>query len=250
MLRFAICDEDATSAGGLESLLLALNPLYHQTFDISVFFSGESFLQYLGGHSEIFDIVIMNMETGGYSGVEAGRRLRQDAANDHTLLVFTSENREHLSCIIDLHVFCFLQKPVAAGEFNEKLGNAIESILRKRLLPEEFPNLIVHKNRREIQVPFTSIVCLESRARQIHLYTPRGELVYYGVLGEEEKKLPAGLFARVHKSYIVNFSFIENIAAKELTLRNGRRFAISGRHREEVKAAYRVFAENEQYSAK
>jgi DNA-binding LytR/AlgR family response regulator len=145
--------------------------------------------------------------------------------------------------VIDLNVFCFLQKPVVTEEFAAKLDIAIQKAERQRMNAAA-PDHIIRKNRREIHIPVNTILYLESDIRQIHLRCENEVFTYYGILNEEEEKLPADLFTRIHKSYLINFTHITDISAKEVEMTDGRRLTISGRYRESVKAAYRRFKEN------
>ncbi len=243
MIRFAVCDDNPQTTGEIDSLIMALSPRYGRAFEISVFFSGEDFLEYLNDTGEVFDIVIMDINIQGIGGVETAVRLRENTANDRTLLVFASE-RGDLSEIINLHVFCFIPKPINAEEFRRKLGRAIKSVLRQKALPES-PNLTIHINRRELQVPLNTIMYLASDARRIRLKTVSETYIYYGVLNDEEKKFPPGSFARIHQSYLISFSHVAGITAKEVSMKDGEALSISGKYREKVKAAYQSYRQED-----
>ncbi len=243
MIRFAVCDDNPQTTGEIDSLIMALNPRYGRAFEISVFFSGEDFLEYLNDTGEVFDIVIMDIEMKGIGGVEAAVRFRENAANDRSLLIFVSEHG-NLREIIDLHAFCFIPKPIKTEEFRRKLDRAIKSVLRQKALPES-PSLIIHINRRELHVPLNTIMYLASDARRIRLKTESETYVYYGVLNDEEKKFPTGAFARIHQSYLISFSHVAEITAKEVLMKDGEFLSISGKYRESVKAAHRRFKQED-----
>ena len=74
MIRFAVCDDVQAETGHLEEMIIAQKPLYDQEFDIAVFFSGEEFCESLNKTNEIFDIVLMDIQMKGITGVEAGKK--------------------------------------------------------------------------------------------------------------------------------------------------------------------------------
>ena len=243
VIRFAICDDDQEMTGHLDSLVMALRPLYNQEFEVAVFLSGESFCEHLNRADEIFDIVLMDIEMRGITGVEAGRKLRENIASDQTLLIFVSWHKGYYHEIIDLNVFCFIPKPIFENEFNLKIGNAIKKVLRQRQLPIA-PRFTVKINGGEIHIPVSSIMHLESDARKVHVHTADEIYTYYGKLKEEEAKLPAHTFSRIHNSYLINFAHMISISAKSVTMKDGRRFPISEKYRDKVKTAYAHYRGN------
>jgi DNA-binding LytR/AlgR family response regulator len=64
---------------------------------------------------------------------------------------------------------------------------------------------------------------------------------YYGKLREEEQKLPASHFVRIHQSYIVNFYSIKAISANTISLVIGQELPVSDKHSLSVRKAYLNF---------
>lgn len=243
MIHIAICDDDRTMAENLNSRLMALRPAYGQEFHVSVFFSGESFCEHLQNTGAAFDIVLMDIEMNAITGVDAGRKLRENIANAQTLLIFISSHKNYHHDLIDLHVFGFIHKPVSHDEFNRKLDKAIKSVIHQQShLP---PELAINIGRSIVNIPADSIMYLESNLRQIHLHTVTTTHTYYGKLDEEKDKLPENAFSRVHKSYIINFAYVKRIAAKSISMTDDRTIPISEQSREKVKAEYIRYRGNE-----
>ena len=179
----------------------------------------------------------------GITGIDAGRKLRENISNDKTLLIYISSHRNYHTDIIDLDVFCFIPKPIHKSEFNMKLTRAIMKILNQRqFLP--FSDFVIEKNRSDIRIPMKSIIYLQSQLRQIHLYSTKDTYTYYGSLDIEEKKLPINMFCRIHKSFIVCFDHMTRITGQTVTMPD-RTIPISAKYRDKVKAAYSRFRENQ-----
>ena len=243
MIYVAVCDDDQAVTGHLESLILALEPMYNQKFEVTVFLSGESFCKHLNESVEVFDVVLMDIEMREITGIEAGRRLRENIASDQTLLIFVSSHKNYHHEIIDLNVFSFIPKPIFPAEFNLKLGKAIEKVMRQRQFPI-VSSIAIKQGGREVSIPVSSIIYLESNARKIHICTTVETCTYYGKLDEEESKLPEYMFARIHNSYLISFSHVISIAAKSITMEGGREFPISEKHRGKVKSKYAHYRGN------
>jgi len=223
--------------GSLERMLLALEPLYKTTFEISIFFSGEEFCDHLNSAEGRFDIVLMDIEMSALTGVEAGRRLREDVAHDLTLLIFVSGHKGYYQEIIDLNVFCFIPKPVSAAEFDLKVGRAIQRVLNQRELSHASV-FTIRINKGTVSVSVNSILYLTSHLKQISVHTESKVYTYYGKLNEEEGKLPAMTFCRIHESHLINFAYVETATGTTVVMTNGAEFSVSRRYRNQMKAAY------------
>ena len=67
------------------------------------------------------------------------------------------------------------------------------------------------------------------------IVTGKGENAqFYGNMDEIEKQLDEGRFWRIHKSYIVNVSYVSEFGAREVCLRNGETLPVSRTFRENV----------------
>lgn len=201
-----------------------------------IFLSGEKFCDILNSGQQ-FDIVLMDIEMEGITGIEAGKMLRESILNGFTLLIFVSSYRQYCESLLDLETFCFINKPIDENNFNKKIVAAIDKVLQLRQMPKG-PVLMVKQGKGEACIPTGEIMYIESRNRRLHIQTINISYEYYGNLDAEIKKLLATNFVRIHKSYIINFDFIRLITTKSVTIADGRTFAISRQYCQNVKDSY------------
>lgn len=71
------------------------------------------------------------------------------------------------------------------------------------------------------------------------LHLQERELEYYAKIGDLEKEL-RGQFFRIHRGYLVNFSYVEGYDRAEVMLINGERLPLSKRY-DEFAVAYLRF---------
>jgi len=244
MIRFAICDDDRPMAAALGEMTEALKLLHGQKFEVSLFFSGEEFCESLNRAGEAYDVVLMDIEMMGLTGVDAGKKLREDVSNDLTLLIFVSSHDNYLQDIINLNVYRFIPKPVAPGVFEAEMNDAVGRVLRQREFPQS-PNLIIKSEGREQHIPKNSILYLQSDLRRIHVHTDAGTFTYYGKLADAEKKLPSLSFARPNQSYIVNFAGIKSMRAREIIMKDNTPITITDPYRDKVRQAYMRYRESD-----
>ena len=241
MIHIAICDDDIKTIGNAEHMILELGKSLNQKIEVSIFHSGEEFCDRLVSSDEPFDIVLMDIEMGDITGVDAGRNLRADIQNRRTLLIYISSHNNYYEDIINLNAFCFISKPFHIGKFKLRLTNALENVIYQRQYAP-FPDFSFKKNREEVFVPIKSVMFLESKLRIIYLHTTQKTYDYYGNLNIEEKKLQENMFCRIHNSFLVCFTHITSITARDVTI-SGRVLPISAKNRNIVKQAYSRYRE-------
>ena len=85
-----------------------------------------------------------------------------------------------------------------------------------------------------------SIMYFESELRRINLVTTEQKYVFYGSIGEMEKRMKVGYggFIRPHESYLVNPDHVSRCTAHEMILTNGKSIHISATRRADVKRYY------------
>jgi len=236
MISIAICDDNVHLTGEVEQLVLYLSRSMHEKVDVSVFFSAEKFFEHLNKSGDVFDIVLMDIEMGGISGVDAGQRLRDDPAYDQTLLIYISSHDTYFEQLVHLHVFTFIPKPFKTEEFNLKLTKAIKHVLNRRFTTP-FPDFVFESKGDKTYVPIKSIMFIESDNRKVKLHTTAQEHSYYGKLSAAEEQLPKDFFCRISRSYIVNFSHITKMTSQNLTI-SKQTLYISEKYRKTTKLAY------------
>ena len=86
----------------------------------------------------------------------------------------------------------------------------------------------------------SAIMYFESELRRINLVTTEQKYVFYGSIGEMEKRMKVGYggFIRPHESYLVNPDHVSRCTAHEMILTNGKSIHISATRRADVKRYY------------
>lgn len=242
MIHIAVCDDDLQAAGLIEDLILDTRHQFQEMIEVSLYYSGESFARALHDGCR-FDLIFMDIEMGGMDGITAGEVLREDDGNDLTQLIYISSHEQYHLQLFDVCPSGFIKKPVEPDTFIHKLIPALQKAIRIR--QQGKTNFLpVQQKGKELLVPFRDILYLESSIRRITLVARDREIQYYGMLKEEERKLPSGHFARIHQSYIVNLYCIKEISAKRVTLVSGKELPVSEKHSLSVRRAYLSFRGN------
>jgi len=101
-------------------------------------------------------------------------------------------------------------------------------------------------NKRLYQIPYRSIMYMESRRRVIHLIENGGqEYRFYMKMNDlmQEISRVGHMFIRIHCSYVVNYYYIKTFGASEVVLLNGEVLSVSIEYKNEAMKFYMDMAE-------
>lgn len=208
-LRIVIADDELPARGALRCLLRAI-PGADVAAECR---DGEETVRYLAAHPET-DLLFLDIEMPGLSGLEAARRIRACAPD--TRIAFATGYSQFAVESFELEAFDYLLKPYR----RDRVAQTVRRLLRQK---EE----AAKKQRAgEILLPASSFA-LRSEGRVVFLdpaaeivfvakektgctrfYTTRGIFSSRLLLRDAEARLAAAGFFRTHRSYLINPRFL------------------------------------------
>jgi len=119
----------------------------------------------------------------------------------------------------DLNVTDYLLKPFAFERFLVAVNKVkiAQSEIRKTIESEEKRDFIfLNVQKKKVKILFTEILYIESQREYIKIVTPNKEHISKISTHEIESLLPANLFKRIHRSFIVSIPRIESYTAENV----------------------------------
>ncbi len=117
----------------------------------------------------------------------------------------------------DMNVTDYLLKPFEFERFLVAV-NKVKTAQSETQKPNEIDDIkdfiFLNAERKKIKILFSEILYIESQREYIKIITTKKEFISKMSTHEIEKLLPANLFKRIHRSFIVSVSKIESYTAE------------------------------------
>lgn len=215
MYRFAVCDDNEADAAFVVSLIEKWNKENGNNkanglpLRVEAFPSAEAFM-FAFEENHDFDILFLDIEMGGMSGVELAKRLRQMGVG--LQIVFITGYMDYISEGYDVEALHYLMKPVTGEKLGEVLNRAMERIkTREREMVLALPDGIV-------RVPLYKIRYIEVLKNYVTIHAAE-DYSMKKTLNELKKSLDSSFF-QIHRSYIVGLRCIKKVTRTEVILKD------------------------------
>ena len=215
-INIAICDDEMPQREYLSKAAALWARERLQTINISTFDSAEAFLF----SEESYDILLLDIQMGGKSGIELAKELR--VRDDSLIIIFITAIPDFVHEGYDVSALHYLMKPVD----EKKLFSILDKGLIK--LNKSQQTLIVGVKGDNIRLPLNTICYAESFGHMMEIVTVEGK--YTTRMSISELIDMAGdSFFRCHRSYVVNLQYVKRVSRTELILDTGNAIPVSRR---------------------
>lgn len=215
MLDIVLCDDDPAVLAQCRERLDLLAKKHDIALQLRGFASAEQLLFALEESPLQPDILYLDVQMGGQTGIEAAKRLR--AAGCRAQIIFLTNAREYVFESFDAAPLQYLLK----GELTD--AKFAEVFLRAAKLAAQTPDELfewMHGAQRQT-LPLREIVYFEVRKRIITLHVAADAQDFYSSMEELEERLTPRGFVRTHRAYLVNVAHIRRLGQEELLLSTG-----------------------------
>ncbi len=165
---------------------------------------------------EVFDVVFLDIEMNGISGISLARELPEG-----TCLVFTTAYARFALDGFELNAIDFLHKPFLYSRFCTAVEKVAERIRLRELERniERKDVITLRSEYRHVNIPVSSVRYIEAMDNYVKIIVDGREPVFAQTsMKDMISLLPEGRFARIHRSYIVPLDRIMSYSRKEVKL--------------------------------
>lgn len=199
---------------------------------VDVVMSAREAMQVLG--SEEVDLVLLDIRIkGGKDGIDLAADINENFKIPFVFLTSHADSNT-LERAKVVRPYGYLVKPFSEKEINATLQMALSNFQSEQIKTQEDSTeefvlndcLFVRNNGLLVKVFFKDILYFESDGNYTQVFTQDKKFVIRAILKDLERKLDEKQFARIHKSYLINLTYIEAIDSNEVHI-SGKRIPLS-----------------------
>ena len=232
MWHITICDDEKATRDQLQGYLNQFAELTGEEFQTTCLSSGEELLTWLPADT---DILLLDIQMGPISGIEAARDLRK---RFHDLcVIFVTSQVQYALDGYKVHAFGFLQKPIQFGQFRLQLTDALALLSARQGM-----TVTLKTGGETHRFNCNEIYYMEARRHTVTVALRSGKQEYSASLSALEEALRGHGFFRCHKSILVNLRCVQKVSQTELTMYNGDIVPLSRHRRQEFLVALSQYA--------
>ncbi len=210
MLNFTLCDDSAAEREYIKALVFEWSKRSGAEISVRECPSAEALLFEYEDNPP--DILLLDIEMSGMSGVELAKRLRQNG-NRLSQIIFITAYSDYIAEGYDVAALHYLLKPVDREKLFSVLSRAVEKI------SDDGKKLVLETPDETALVPICDIKYIEVIKNYVTVHAER-DYTLKMPLKEIEAELDER-FIRVGRSYIVNLGFITRVTKTEVYLKGG-----------------------------
>ncbi|GAB3509564.1 LytR/AlgR family response regulator transcription factor [Emticicia fontis] len=196
-----------------------------QTFDDAIL--GKEFLK-----ENQIDLLFVDINMPDITGLELVESLE-----NRPMVIFTTAHRKFAVEGFNLDAVDYLLKPIDFERFSKAVKKATEYYGFKNNQSVDIPDYIfVRAEYRMVKIELNAIEYIEGLEDYIKIHlmdVPHPVLTLMSLKGILEQ-LPANLFSRIHRSYIVSNSKVKSVLKKNVLLTSGIELPISNSYQQFV----------------
>ncbi|MBT9394983.1 LytTR family DNA-binding domain-containing protein [Hymenobacter sp. NST-14] len=162
------------------------------------------------------DVVFLDIQMPRLTGLQLAQLLPVPRPR----IIFTTAHPDYAVQSYELPALDYLLKPISFERFVQAAHRARAALLPPAApaphpaTPPETPEaadevLFVRHDGRLRRLPVDDIFYVEGQKEYLMYYTATGKLLILQSFRKLEEQLPAGRFARIHKSYLINLRHLE-----------------------------------------
>jgi DNA-binding LytR/AlgR family response regulator len=191
---------------------------------------------------EKVDVLFLDVEMPGANGFELLDRLTYSP-----MIILTTSKTEYAFNAFQYHVDDYLKKPFTFKRFQEAIQKLQGKVAAQTPAITTAPSapaadtdfLFIKAEDKLIKLKKDDILFLESMRDYVKFVTPAKNYITYSTLKNMEEKLIGPNFIKVHRSYIVNITKIDDIRGNTIYLL-GNQIPIGKGHKDEVAARLNI----------
>ena len=220
-MKIGICDDDRDDLRLIYTVSKVTLEQLGVDHEIKIFAKAEDILEY----TEELNLLILDIEMPGLSGIDLKQMLQERAKR--TIIIFVTNHEELVLSAFGIDVFGFVIKKNIEPQLPKILQDFISVIAPWVVIDEKIDS-------RDIKYIKADRVYTE-----VHLKNGEKELTRRSIREYEGMLVNCG-FVRIHKSYLINFAWVDKVLEDRVYI-GETKLTIASRQKREIQEQYRDY---------
>lgn len=231
IINIALCDDEQESLDILKKELDKAAEKLNIKISTSAYDDGNKVLDLICKNKENFDILFLDIDMPGISGLEIAKKLREE--NSDIILIFVSAHEQYVFESIEYSPFRYIRKSRIEKELFLDLKAAYA-----RLGEMQDSYIVIKTSEADVRIKHSDIMYFETAARKVGVHLNNGEILNVRkTIKELKEELNDKNFIKIHSGCVVNAKYIDKLSAYDITLDNGEQLIVSRTRMKDVKIA-------------
>jgi len=183
---------------------------------------------------EKIDLMFLDIHLPKLKGLDFIKTLKKPPQ-----VIITSAYQEYALQGYELNVVDYLLKPFSYERFNKAVEKVKQLTVQNIHTPDERRYLVIKEKEGLLKIPYEEVLYIEASKDYMKIFTPSRQYLTHLTMKKLEELLPAQLFIRTHKSFIVALKQIKLLKTDSLVLANNATIPVSLSYKEEVMRKFR-----------
>lgn len=239
MINIAVCDDETEILKQIAGIIRCYMKEKNYQYHIDEFTSGEELLKKQDKLSD-YNLIFLDVEMPEISGLEVASKIREKYA-PKVALAYISAYIKYAPEPYKVKALRYILKE------NRTIKRAIYECIDAYITESKYTEYSYHKVLKYEEKDFAvgNIVYIESRLHDLIFFVMENdEIKEYpatGKLDDEEQALKEYRFIRIHKSFLVNCSYIRDVSRLGAELKINKRLNIAQPRYNDVKREFLLF---------
>lgn len=174
------------------------------------------------------DILFLDVEMPGATGFDL-----LDQLGYSPKVILTTSKPEYAYNAFEYHVIDFLKKPFTYQRFLEALQKAAVKEESDNPVNSSEKHIFIKSDGKLVRLNNEDILYIESMGDYVKFVTAEKKYITHNTIKALEEKVDKACFMKVHRSYIINLTKIDDIRENDLFIK-GTEIPISKAHKQDV----------------
>ena len=216
ILKIVVVEDEESEFEYIRPMLAKYFDSIDREFRLQHFAEAEMFLS---NYDPETDIILMDIELGKESGMDAAREIRK--RDEDVVIIFCTKMAQFAVQGYQVNALDFIVKPYTYENLAFRLNRAMKAIGKEKRF------ILVKTKEGSQNLSLDDILYFDVFGHSLGIHTLKQTLYSWGSLGKYEETLKSQGFLRCSNSALVNAKHIKTIHGKEVLMDNGDKITIS-----------------------